>query len=426
MIENDKGRKHLEQLINKGVQIPCPESVEVGSDISPDRISGENVIIHSGSKILGKDTLIMSGTQLGYEAPVTVNNCQLGRNVKLQGGFYDRAVFLHGASMGSSAHIREASLLEEGAKGAHTVGLKQTILFPFVTLGSLINFCDCLMSGGTNKKNHSEVGSSYIHFNYTPNQDKATASLIGDVPRGVMMNQPPIFLGGQGGLTGPLRVEYGNIVAAGTIIRKDILRNNLIVLGEKIPLKSIPFHAGLYTNAKRLIELNTNYISNLIALRRWYFDVRQNIMCSDNMEQELHRGAVDKLDIAIKERLKRLGEVAGNIPRSIEIYKEMMGEKALESVILRKNEFFNAWPQMERVFKESCNGKGDHSKRDQFLKYVENSIERNGKDYIRVIKGLDKTESDLGISWLKGFVEETNSKVWDLLPMFGIKSVMSG
>jgi UDP-N-acetylglucosamine/UDP-N-acetylgalactosamine diphosphorylase len=52
--------------------------------------------------------------------------------------------------------------------------LKQTILFPFVTLGSLINFCDIFMSGGSDRKNHSEVGSSYIHFNYTPNQDKAT------------------------------------------------------------------------------------------------------------------------------------------------------------------------------------------------------------------------------------------------------------
>ena len=94
------------------------------------------------------------------------------------------------------------------------MGLKQTILFPFVTLGSLINFCDCLMAGGTSRQNHSEVGSSYIHFNYSTNQDKATPSLIGDVPRGVMLNQPPIFLGGQGGLVGPVCLEYGTVIAA--------------------------------------------------------------------------------------------------------------------------------------------------------------------------------------------------------------------
>jgi hypothetical protein len=43
-----------------------------------------------------------------------------------------------------------------------------------------------------NRKDHSEVGSSYIHFNYTPNQDKASASLLGDVPRGVMLREPPM------------------------------------------------------------------------------------------------------------------------------------------------------------------------------------------------------------------------------------------
>ena len=51
---------------------------------------------------------------------------------------------------------------------------------------------------------HTEVGSSYIHFNFTPDGDKTTASLFGDVPRGVMLNQPPIFLGGQGGTVGPV------------------------------------------------------------------------------------------------------------------------------------------------------------------------------------------------------------------------------
>ena len=132
---------------------------------------------------------------------------------------------------GLARTVREGCILEEHASIAHTVGLKQTILFPFVTLGSLINFCDCLMAGGTGPKDHSEVGSSYIHFNFTPNQDKATPSLIGDVPRGVMLNQRPIFLGGQGGMVGPLRLNYGITVAAGTILRKDELRPDRLIIG---------------------------------------------------------------------------------------------------------------------------------------------------------------------------------------------------
>ena len=84
--------------------------------------------------------------------------------------------------MGSGAHVRAGTLLEEEFDGAHAVGLKQTLFLPFVTAGSLINFCDALMAGGTSRKNHSEIGSSYIHFNYTPHRDKATPSLVGDVP----------------------------------------------------------------------------------------------------------------------------------------------------------------------------------------------------------------------------------------------------
>jgi hypothetical protein len=87
-------------------------------------------------------------------------------------------------------------------------------------VGLLINFCDCFMAGGTSRKDHSEVGSSYIHFNFTPDGDKATASLFGDVPRGVMLKQPRIFLGGQGGAVGPLICGYGNVVAAGSILRR--------------------------------------------------------------------------------------------------------------------------------------------------------------------------------------------------------------
>ena len=179
---------NIEKLIKKGVQIDQPSSVEIGADVDVDRISADGVVIYAGCKIFGPDTLILPGVKLGYEAPATVDNCQIGPDVELKGGYFNQSVFLEKAKLGMGSHVRVGTILEEQAVIAHTVALKHTILFPFVTLGSLINFCDCLMAGGTSRKNHSEVGSSYIHFNFTPSQDKATASLIGDVPRGVMLN----------------------------------------------------------------------------------------------------------------------------------------------------------------------------------------------------------------------------------------------
>ncbi|MEL7668838.1 MAG: UDP-N-acetylglucosamine pyrophosphorylase, partial [Actinomycetota bacterium] len=198
-----RGHEKIVRLMAKGVDIPNPLSLDIGDEVDIDRISGDGVVIHAGCRIRGAKTVISAGCALGAEGPVTLDDCWLGPRVELKGGYFKRSVFLEKANMGLGAQVREACLLEEEANGAHCVGLKQTILLPFVTLGSLINLCDCLMSGGTSRKDHSEVGSSYIHFNYTPDGDKTTPSLFGDVPRGVMLDRPPIFLGGQGGAVGP-------------------------------------------------------------------------------------------------------------------------------------------------------------------------------------------------------------------------------
>lgn len=385
-------------LLKKGVKILCPENVEIGHEVNSERIA-KDVVIHSGCKIYGKETYIMSGTELGYEGPVTVYNCQVGNNVKLKGGVFYDSVFLDGVDIGAGAQIREGCLLEEEARCAHTVGLKQSILFPYVTLGSLINFCDCLMAGGTDKKNHSEVGSSYIHFNYTPNQDKATASLIGDVPRGVMLKEPPIFLGGQGGIIGPVKIGYGVVVAAETIIRKDLLEENTLFIDYPARVsKKMPFHKGLYNNPKRIFNLNILYIANLIALRTWYSDVRFMFI-----DKEILIGALKKIDVNILERIKRLEEVAHNMPNSIELYKKV--KKRSDRIIDWKKRFYERWPYVKESLLKNKESVMDSKKREHFMKYLDNSIKNNGNNYLSAIKGLSKSEAKTGTLWLQSVVD---------------------
>lgn len=404
-------------LIRKGVNIPCPETVEMGPEVNPDRIAGEGVLIHPGSRIFGSRTVILPGVELGKAGPATIHDCFLGRNVKLEGGVFESSCFLEGAAMGSGAQVRPGCLLEEGSKGAHTVGIKQTILFPYVTLGSLINFCDCLMAGGTDEKNHSEVGSSYIHFNYTPNQDKATASLVGDVPRGVMLNCPPIFLGGQGGLVGPLRVGYGVTVAAGTILRKDALQENMMVLGQAVPARSIPFHRGLYSNVQRLVDQNTKYIANLIALRRWYLEVRSRFMNSGDLERALFDGALEVIMAAINERLRRFGQIAERMDRSIEIYRSVSG-KADGPLVQKSLELAARWPGMKAAFLETLEEEGDRKSRDAFLGGLTGSEKEHGRDYLAVIKGLDGKGASQGTGWLQSIVTAVVKRVREELPSF--------
>ncbi len=406
-------RTVIQLLQDKGVRIPAPEAVEIGEDVDPDRISGKGVIIHSGCKIYGQSTLILDNSRLGFEGPATVVDCQIGPKVELGGGYFKDAVFLAGASTGSGAQVREGTILEEDASIAHTVGLKQTILFPYVTLGSLINFCDCLMAGGTDKKNHSEVGSSYIHFNYTPNQDKATASLIGDVPRGVMLNQIPIFLGGQGGLVGPCRLEYGTVIAAGTIHRKDERRSGrLIIGGGGSKSGNVPYIPGRYHGEKRIVTNNIDYIANLIALYQWYKTVRSQFV-SPELSQLLLDAAMQKISRAIDERIKRFEEF---------IFKFKAYEDDTENVTTRLSkrqiELGDRWSDLKDFIEAARGREGDKIGRNRFMVALQKVIDQEGKNYLRAINNLDRNATAIGTGWLQGIVDDVTSGALGFIPSF--------
>jgi bifunctional UDP-N-acetylglucosamine pyrophosphorylase / glucosamine-1-phosphate N-acetyltransferase len=394
----------IDLLIQKGVRIPNPGGTYIGDRVRVDRISGQGVIIYPGCRLIGEETFIADDVHLGYEAPVTVEDCYLGSGVSLKGGFFRRSAFLEKASCGSGAQVREGTILEEGASIAHTVGLKQTILFPYVTLGSLINFCDCLMAGGTNRRNHSEVGSSYIHFNYTPNQDKATPSLLGDVPRGVMLNQSPIFLGGQGGLVGPCYLNYGTVVAAGTICRHDEPNENHLVFGGSLRKGSIPRKPGGYPGLKRILINNIRYISNLIALRQWYGHVRRQFV-GPRFPEPLLVGLGLVLDKGIDERIKQLDRLAQKI-------------KATEPANGLQKDFPLSWSRMNDVLHVMRDYDGATETREHFLSVVDRHINYNkdGANYPDTIHGLSADEAAIGTVWLDGIVERIIGRVCDILP----------
>jgi hypothetical protein len=384
----NQGISKIEKLLIKGVKIPNPDSIEIGSEVDTERISGEGVVIYSGCKIFGSSTLILRNTRIGYESPVTIDKCQIGTNVDLKGGFLREAVLLDKVSIGYGSHIREGTILEEEASIAHTVGLKHTILLPFVTLGSLINFCDCFMSGGTSKKDHSEVGSSYVHFNYTPNQDKATASLIGDVPNGVMLNQKPIFLGGQGGIVGPCRLAFGTVIAAGSICRKDELRPERLIFEGLKKSGNIPFAPGMSRSFKRIMVNNIIYIANLIALMQWYLHVRSKFISND-FPDVLFDGLKEKLNMAIDERIRKLKDFCQN-----------------------QSDFSGAdFYGIEESFNKMRSNEGDRRLRDIFLKHIDSGMQKSGMNYISVIKGLENKSSEIGTKWLQGIVDNVTEGI---------------
>ncbi len=402
-------------LLNKGVRIPNPASVEIGPEVDLARIAAEGVVLHTGTKIFGRRTLILQGARIGYESPVTLENCHVGPSVDLRGGFFRGAVFLEKAAMGLGAHVREGTILEEGASGGHTVGLKQTILFPFVTLGSLINFCDCLMSGGTSPKDHSEVGSSYIHFNYTPNQDKATPSLLGDVPSGVMLNQRPIFLGGQGGLVGPCRLVFGTIVAAGCVYRKDVLQPGLLVFEGGIKGGGIPFTPGLYRGVRRIVAKNLTYLANLAALKQWYVHVRAQFVSPD-FPEALLEGLLAAVEAAIDERLRQFEGFCANLPESARRYRETAREGAADALLKEKAELIAGWPEMKAIMRQQTDDAGPDNLREAFLEQIQGSLRSAGKNYLTAIQGLEPAAAAAGTCWLQAVVDRFSAAALKPLP----------
>ena len=274
------------------------------------------------------------------------------------------------------------------------------------------------------RSNHpfaNDFGGMTPEFQRTTNRawfypDKATASLIGDVSKGVMINQRPIFLGGQGGIAGPIRINYGNVVAAGSIVRKDILEENNIYMDRTLPSFKMPFIKGQYSNLMRIINLNAIYIANLIALRRWYLDVRSLFITDDPMDTFLFEGAIEKLNMAVGERVKRLGQVANQMPEAIEIRKKLAQGHIREKALELSRTFFDRWSDLEQVFREGLDQEGEPAQKEAFLGFVEKAIKEKGRDYLTAIKNLPEKESLVGVTWLDGLINEITRNIWEILP----------
>ena len=296
-------------LLDRGVQLPDPAQVFVDDAVQPERI-GPGVVLHPGTRLHGARTFLAAGAQVGTEGPATLRDAVFGPGASIASGYVEGAVLLRGASLGHAAHVRPGTLLEEEASTGHCVGLKQTILLSFVTLGSLINFCDVLMAGGTSRRDHSEVGSGFIHFNFTPwgkSGDKATPSLIGDVTRGVLLDQERVFLGGSSGLVGPRRVGFGSISGAGQVVRRDVPEGHLVV--ETTSSISKPMRRAPARRLGPIVEVNAAYIGQLAALRAWYRQVRAPRApagAAGDATRELAGAAVQVLESGLAERWKRL------------------------------------------------------------------------------------------------------------------------
>ena len=308
--------ERLKKLADKGVTIIDPRQTYVSPEVSLDRVYGGSILF-PGARLTGKRTLVGSFAKIGSEGPASINNSIIGPNAEVASGYLDSATLLSNAHAGANCHFRSGTLLEEHAFTGHAVGLKQSILMYSAVTGSLINFCDALISGGRSRKDHSEIGSGFIHFNYTPwgkSGDKATPSLVGNVTEGVFLDQERIFLGGLSGMVGPRNVGFGALTVAGQVIRESVSNATMhSETGIKLDREWSPSKASL--SKKRLEatrEKNIEYIAQLAALENWYIHVRlkRSRIQKDEELSLVLAGAIETIQSCIKERLLRYNNFA--------------------------------------------------------------------------------------------------------------------
>lgn len=308
--------ERIRKLEEKGVIIVDPRQTYIGPEVDPGRIYKGSVLF-PGCRLTGVRTLVGSSAQIGTEGPTAIHNSIIGADAEIGSGFLSDATLLPRAKAGANSHYRAGTLLEEYASTAHCVGLKQSILMYSVTLGSLINFCDVLISGGSSRKDHTEVGSGFIHFNFTPwgkSGDKATPSLVGNVTEGVFLDQQRIFLGGMSGMVGPSAVGFGAMTVAGQVVRHDVADSTMHSesgrnMDRKWSSSDVMFPEKHF---KQVYDKNAEFLAQLHALKEWYFQVRlqRSRLQGDSELSLVLTGAVETIQSCMKERVSRYNSLA--------------------------------------------------------------------------------------------------------------------
>ena len=394
--------ERVAQLAARGVDVWGPERVYIGADVLLESIEPGASLINA--TVRGSTTRIGRGSRIGVSGHARVEDCQIGRDVELGAGSYQNATLLDSVRVRGFAEIREGTLLEEHVDVAHSVAFKNTVLTATVVTGSLINFCDIFMSGGSSRDDHSEVGSGAIHFNFDPRGDK-WSSMLGDAT-GVLLRSAPVFIGGNSGLVGPVAVDYGAVVAAGSIVRRDI-GPNCVHIEVMRTHETQPFDRERYTLLGRKLVQTARVVGNLHALDAWYEEVRLSLHADD--QKPLYEGARRQIERHIAERARRIQKIVDKLERSIKKWEQTPGEGGVRCInehrlLIEKQEAIatvlverGVVPRPPESLIEACEEQGVAG------------------DYLSWVRGLDDSTAAASAEWLGGIAARTADRMRELV-----------
>ncbi|MBI3993074.1 MAG: hypothetical protein HY342_07355, partial [Candidatus Lambdaproteobacteria bacterium] len=339
--------------------------------------------------------------------PRTVLGCGVAEDAVFLGKEVDDPAF----TTGYGFRVRKGSLYEEDANSAQHTDTKMTILLPWVTLGSNINWCDVLVAGGVGPGlgQFSEVGSGAVHFNFTPRGDKATASLLGDVTDGVFLDRSRLFLGGNTSLVGPCEADFGAVTGAGGRHAGRLAAG----LNAAPPVDggaAREFDLEIYGAVKRVVASQVRYIAQLSALAAWYAGGRAPLARGDAERTALYARGAEIVALNIAERIGQLGGLAARMERSVRRLEERAPRDAR---LPQQRALLRHWPAMQARL--LAHGESHQPPPDVLTAALQAAQALHGPAYTRIVRALPPPAREAGRRWLAGIAARVASD--DLLAL---------
>jgi len=165
----------------------------------------------------------------------------------------------------------------------------------------------------------------------------------------------------------------------------------------------MPFSPLRYNRIRNKVERNLRYIGNLVALWHWYAKVRRPLARGDSQLTALYDRALDLLEGGIKERVKRLGQIAGYMEDSIPLLEK--GSKTGREVADQRH-FLESWPVLELALGKFADLPGAPEQRALLTMGLDLAADMAGGDYIATVQALPEDAAAAGSTWLNAIVDQ--------------------
>lgn len=201
----------LQKLMTEGVTFISPENTFV----SPETKIGKDSTVYpgcvfEGENNFGENCILGPNTFIG-------GNVKTENNVKIIQSKLSDAVIGENSTVGPFAHLRDGVEISSDVRTGNFVEIKKSVVGSFTNVSHLSYIGDSVLGKNVN------IGAGTIIANYDPLSKKKSKTVIEDNAK----------TGSNSVLIAPVTVKNGAIVAAGSVITKEVPENALAIAREK-------------------------------------------------------------------------------------------------------------------------------------------------------------------------------------------------